>query len=327
MQSYKDWKKRHTNGDFDQYRQQKEQEAGSGVKDAIRDAYAPIYSNIDRQFGELPGRRTEREAYVGDIYGQNLSSIGQGAEYSQAKVDTQKTAQGVEQEGALRDIAADTRNAMVAGNRYLGVRGASDSSATDQMSFALQKAANKENSNVRSQYASNMGQLDQSSADIEFQAQGARNELGMWKSDSLMQVSNWFQSQWDSLESQKATAQGNEAQQLVSMQTMVLQNTLNQLAQIDQMNTQNEQYIDNWKMERSAALEDYEARLNIESKFTGNPISASGVTFNPINTTPQKSTVVAPGGVLSGGGGGSSRNIGGTWGALKDYIFNPSGRM
>jgi len=327
--TYKEWKKRHVNDSYEDYQREVKKEATSGVKNAIRDAYQPIYENIERQFGELPSRRKERERYLEDIYGQNLSSIGQGAEYEQGKIDVRREKQDVEKETALRDIAEDVRQSMAAGNRYLGVRGASDSSATGQMSYALQKAGMKEGSDIRQTYASNMGMLDQASTDIDFQAQAARNELSQWKTSSLMEVSTWFQDRWSALEDQKATAKAGEGQAIANLQMTMLQDTLNQINQIDMMNRQNEQYIQNWEMERKGALEDYKKKLEIESQYTPAAYTPSNVSFTPPAQAGTGGVINKTniGGVVGTGGTSNTRNRGGTWDALKDYIFNPSGRM
>jgi len=334
--SYKEWKKRHVNDSYEDYQNMIRKDAEGAAKDSIRKAYQPIYADIERRFGELPTRRTEREAYVGDIYGQNLTGIEEGREFEQGKIASRKVEQGRERDVALRDIAEDVRQSMAAGNRYLGVRGASDSSATGQMSYALQKAGMKEGSNIQQQYLSNIGGLDEAGAAIDFQAQQARNDLSSWKTDSLFQVSNWFNEQWNALETQKAGAQANEAQQLATLQMGILEQTLNQIAQVDQMNRENEQYIQNWEMERKGALEDYRAKLEIASQFDPNSLAYNKNIGGDILKSSATNKTVIPGGAISNTGGTgfissgapswvsslANRNWGGTRNAVTDYLAN-----
>ena len=284
-QDYKNWKKRHTNDSYSDYLNMVRKDQEGEVKKSISASFQPVYQNIDRMKADLPERQKEQQAYIEDLYGQQGNIIGTQEERSMGKIDYQQQEQGKERDIALRDLASDLRKSFQAGNRYLGVRGASDSSAANQMSYALQREGQRQQSNVQQQYLSNIGSLDQARADITAQATQARQELGMWKTNSLMDITNWFRTRYDELETAKAGASQQEASALANLQADIYNSTLNQINQINMMNMQNEMNLQNWQIQREAALEDYAKQLQIESQYQTNPITYSAPSINATPTT------------------------------------------
>lgn len=270
---YKKWKKRHVNDSYEDYLNMVKKDQEGAVKESISKSFVPVYENIDRMKADLPERQAEQESYIEDLYGQQGNIIGTQEERSMGKIDYQQGEQRKERDVALRDLAQDLRNSFRAGNRYLGVRGASDSSAANQMSYALQKEGQRQQSGVQQQYLANIGTLDQARADVTAQATQARQELGMWKTNSLMEVTNWFRTRYDELETAKANASQQEASALANLQADIYNATLSQINQINMMNMQNEINLANWEKQRVATLQDYEQQLKIESQYQTNPIT------------------------------------------------------
>jgi len=60
----------------------------------------------------------------------------------------------------LRDLSENVRNSFMAGNVYLGARGAGDSSASNQYAYALTKMGSKQRADIMNNTSGIMGDID-----------------------------------------------------------------------------------------------------------------------------------------------------------------------
>ena len=107
-----------------------------------------------------------------------------------------------------------------------------------------------------------------------------------------MEVTNWFRTRYDELETAKANASQQEASALANLQADIYNATLSQINQINMMNMQNEMNLANWEKQRVATLQDYEQQLKIEAQYQTNPINYNtpSITSGISSTTPTTPT-------------------------------------
>jgi hypothetical protein len=153
------------------------------------------------------------DSYLGSLndIGNNYLPQQQTAQMNIAneQLNQGTTALNTQKSKSLKDIAENTRNAFQAGNIYLGSRGAGDSSAAGQYSYALNKEAGKQTSDLNQTVNTNLAAL-QSQHDQQ-----------------LNQIANWFSQAQQQLKMQMAQGQLGKSQDLQSLS----QNILNQAIQ------------------------------------------------------------------------------------------------
>lgn len=194
----------------------------------------PANNNIQTSAPQGPNIQSQEDALkssIGNAWDTYTNSLNDTAntflpQQSQAQQDivNSQLTQGQntinsQKASSLRDIANNTRNAFQAGNIYLGTRGAGDSSAADQYSFAVNQQAAKQGSQLN-----------------EF-VNTQLNTLQSQHDQQISSIANWLSQQQEAVKQQIASGQLNKAQDINSLS----QNLLNQAIAAKNQVTQNAQ--------------------------------------------------------------------------------------
>lgn len=197
-------------GPGDSHQQQLEKIAAQGdlnpVQQSELDAYIAqqqeglrnsINSGWDNYLNELGGLNTglqdQRTAQEGILASQRSTGLGE--------LDAQRTR-------SLRDVSSNISNAFQAGNNFLGLRGAGDSSAAGQYQFALSQEAAKQNNAVNEQYNS------------------AVNSLRAEYDQGMQRIAQWFAGAQNEVRQLVANGQLNKQQDLQALSRDLLNNAL-----------------------------------------------------------------------------------------------------
>jgi len=203
------------------------------------DAYTSSLGNTANQF--LPQQRTAQEGIA-----QEQLSLGQKT------IGTQKAA-------SLRDIGSNIRNAFQAGNIYLGNRGAGDSSAANQYSFAIQQEAAKQ------------GSLLNEFVDTQL------NTLQSQYNTQMGQIANWFSEKQMEVQNMIANGQLNKAQDINSLSMNILNNALQAKAQLEANAQTRYNALLEWAGNNSTNLQQLGANIRGIPQAMGNvQVDASG---------------------------------------------------
>ena len=201
---------------------------GSGSDTAAMDqlnaGYNDYYRQLDEQLSSLGGQRAGQEQIAQNTYQQGLNTATGQYTQGQQNLDTSR-------QKTLRDLSSNLAQSWQQGNIALGTRGASDSSAANQYSYALTKMGNRNRGDIQGQYDQNMFQL-KNSYDTE------TKNLQLAKNTQLQQISQWFAEAQNQLRSQKGQAALQKSQQALSyamqMAQQVQQQTASKMATLDQ---------------------------------------------------------------------------------------------
>jgi hypothetical protein len=154
-------------------------------------------------------------------------------------------------DSSLQGLARNNAQQMQAANTFLGARGASDSSGSDMYGYALQRAGSA------------------AAAGIYQVAQDQMNQVSTWKSQELANLSA-------AIEQQKQDLAYNK----LSVTQTDIDNWLAKLSQIEQQHNTYTQAINQWALNRAAAMDDANAEM--------------GRTSNSVSAVPQWSYQTAP---------------------------------
>lgn len=170
------------------------------LRNEISSGWDNYLNNLNGMYSGLNDQRTAQENIYNTQYDQGV-----------LQANTQKAK-------SLRDISDNIRSAFQAGNNYLGAMGASDSSAANQYSYALNKQSTKQISGVN-EYTN-----------------GLIQNFAMERDRGINQVAQWFASAQNQIKQMQAQGQLNKSQDLANLS----KDLLNQA--ISMVNQQNQTY-------------------------------------------------------------------------------------
>ena len=210
------------------------------VEDQQRNAY---FEYLDKMAGGLGGQQSDLEGQVNNLFGSQSQSINTGLQGSLGQLDLSRQNISSNKATSLRDLDVNMRNQLRAGNIYLGAKGASDSSATNQYALALGKAGSQNRTEVMKQANQLYAQVDQQTSQVKALAQDELQKLETWKNNNLLQISQYIQSLRGNIDQAKA----NYIQQ--------------QLAALDNQVNSYREAVTNWVTTKATSLSQLQQQL------------------------------------------------------------------
>lgn len=204
----------------------------------IESSFDPIFDELDRQLGALPGRQREFEENIGRSAEAQLGDIETQRVFSTDKLESERSK-------GLRSLEDDIRNLMSAAGRKIGAAGAGSSSAAIQASEAVARAGQRSRGSL---IESVVGKI----AEVNNIATQQRSQINQWKSDRLFDIGQYFASQFDAIRGQMANAKGERSRALTQMKQGLEQQFTDYLISLDNQVRQYAQQVDMWERSRAA---------------------------------------------------------------------------
>lgn len=228
----------------------------------INNKYNGYFNQLnDMLNNDLPQQRATNEALVQNQYNAGLNNL-----------TTQKTGQLNEldttQAKSLKDISANTRNLFQAGSQFLGSRGAGDSSASDQMSYAIGKLGSKQRGDVMTQISSRRNQIN----DV-FNSQ--TNQLDSERNSNLLNVANWFSQSQASLKQMIAQGQLNKGTDMQNLSQQLYNQSINALNQINQDYTNKRNTLMTWAANNAKSIDQVISTLQSIGAYQPQPMNTT----------------------------------------------------
>lgn len=278
------------------------------IRGEINSGFDQYFSGLDQLLGKIPGQRQGQEQIVQNNYNQGVSDIQAQKQSSQQDLDTSKRKSNEQQVKSLQDIADNIRNLFKTGNVMLGTRGAGDSSAADQYSYAVAKLGSKQRGDVLSQSRSIENDIADREAKLNNIVTQETAKLKTDRDNQIIQVAQYFQDKQNELIQAKAQGQLQKGQSLASLSTQLLQNAQAQLMQADANFKNQQNALISWATSNAKDINQLKTNLANVGQY-----NVPGIQMNQINGQPQfdaQGNLSAP----LYGGAGSTRD---------DQIKNP----
>lgn len=225
-----------------------QKEAEDRARKEISSGWDDYIASLDQQYAGLNGQRSSQEEIVNSQYNQGVNTLGLQREQGLQSLDKNRQSAEQNQVKNLRDISSNIRNAFMAGNVYLGSRGAGDSSAADQYSYALGKVGTQQRSDVMGDTANIMADIDARETNLDNMYNTEVNNLEQQKNAQIQQVASWFADAQNQVRMAKSQGQLGKSQDLASLSRTILDQAMNQINQINQYNLNQRQALDQWAM-------------------------------------------------------------------------------
>jgi len=201
----------------------------------------------------LPGQRAGQEQITNASYNQGVNQLGTQRTQSQQSVEQSKAAN-------LKDLAGNVKNLFTAGNINLGARGAGDSSAANQYSYAVTKMGTKARGDINTQATDRLNQIN----DI-FNSEISRLETE--KNTRMGQIADWFNGAQNQIRQQigaTGLARGKDVQQLAQQAYNVALQAMQQL-QTEQANRRST--LETWAMNNAKDVQTLVANMQQASQL------------------------------------------------------------
>ena len=243
-----------------------------------------INQNADIALSGLDPQRQAQEGIVGNTYNQGVSDLQAQQAQGNAALDVTRRKAGENQVKTLADLTENLRNMFQAGQTYLGARGAGDSSAANQYSYALTQMGNKNRGNVMSQTASIMNDINDRSNQLQMQVTQNIKQLDTEKQNALLGISQWF----DSAQNQIRSAKG---QNIVQLGQAALDNAMNAIREVNSQHQARYNSLLQWAENNATTIQGLKS--NMQQLFVNYnpqlPVAGNlpGITAGPVGSNGQ----------------------------------------
>jgi len=230
----------------------------------------------------LPSQRTAQEGIAQSQYGKGENILGTQLGEGRALLGQQRERTQKNQAKTLRDLTENIRNLFRTGNVMLGARGAGDSSAANQYSYALTKMGSKQRSDIMSQGADIMAQIDARETNLKNIYDSEIRNLGFDRDAKLNQIAEWFSTQQMQLQQAQAQGQLGKSQDLANLSKDILTQAQNALARVDQDVRDRYSALQQWAMGVSNNIGELRSNMQKIAQFAPNLPG-----FTPVAGQPQ----------------------------------------
>lgn len=206
---------------------------GPSFEDLLNQQYEGMFNQLGEQEAALGTQRAGQEEIARNTYQQGAETLG--TQYGQSKGDIE---QG--QTRALTDLTNALQQSWQQGNVMLGTRGASDSSAAKQYSYALAKTGTQQRGDIMQENSRRLESLKQT---YDTNVRGLETD----KNNQLLQIANWFSGAQQQVRGMKAEMQAQKSEQILSM-------AMQELQQVQQQAADQKSILDQWAANTAKTL-------------------------------------------------------------------------
>lgn len=268
------------------------------IRNDISSGWDSYISSLDQQLSSLSDQRKAQEGTAQSQLNQGVNTLDLQKTQGDTALAKQRTEAETNQAKTLKDLSANIKNAFLAGNVYLGSRGAGDSSAANQYSYALTKMGTQQRSDVMQNTADIINDIAGRETDLMNIYNTEKNNLQESYNQQVNQIAQWFASAQQSIQQQKAQGALGKSQDLASLSRDILNQAMSQLSTIQQQAANRQSMLEQWAVENSNNIN--QLKTNLKDVY--------GVQYSLPQTTSVVGTpqVTASGGIYVPTGYGSS---------------------
>jgi len=253
-------------------RQQAEEERRryeAEVRGNIESGYSGYFDKLNAMLNEgLPAQRTAQEGIARSQYEQGIAGLGSQREEGLGMLGRQRERTIESQAKNLRDIAANLRNAFMAGNIYLGSQGAGDSSAANQYSYALTKMGTRQRGDIMRQTADIQREIDDREAKLQNIYTDEVNRLAAERDQKIMGVAQWFAEAQNQIREAQGRGELEKGQDLASLSQNLLNDAINNLNAIKQEEANRRGMLEEWALNNAKSIQQVRANMGTVQGYT-----------------------------------------------------------
>lgn len=232
------------------------------LRGEIGGAWDSYLGSLDQQMNALPGQRGTLEGMVQNQYQSGVNDITGQKNLSLQDLNTSRQKVETEQKKTLTDLAQDLRNSFLAGNIYLGSRGAGDSSAANQYAYALQKMGNKNRGDVLAQSRNIYSDIDGREARLNEITNQEMNKLSSEREKGILEVAQWFENAQNQIRQAKSQGTLQKGLDLANLSRDLLNQATSRLQQLEDRFMNQKDALTQWAMGQAENINQLKSNLS-----------------------------------------------------------------
>lgn len=240
---------------------------GPSAQDLFNQAYQTYNNTYNDLLSGLDPQKAAQEQLVNNNYGQSVSDLNAQQQQGLADLNTQRRKTSENTVSTLNDLTNNIRNQLQAGQVYLGARGAGDSSAANQYSYALAQMGNKNRGNILQQQNSIFNDIGDRESKLNNIYTQEKTRLDTEKNNGLAQIAQWYADAQNTIKAQKG-------QNMAQLSMQALNYALGQLNDINNQIAQRRAALDQWAINSAQTLQQAKSNLQDVANFQNPGISA-----------------------------------------------------
>jgi hypothetical protein len=255
----------------------------AGVRNDINSGYDAYFQNLNNQLNGLPGQADSQNQIAQNSYNMGVGDLGLQQTQGQQQLDQYRTDIGNNQNKNLKSLDENLRNMFMAGNVYLGSRGAGDSSAASQYSYALTKQGNQARGNQMTASTEALSKVQAQETNLKNIVNNETNKLKADFDNKKLAIGQWFQDAQNQVKTAIANGQLSKSTDLANLSKEILNQAMTALQTVQANATNQQNSLISWAESNSKNIN--ELKTNLQG-ITGNqPTLANASTFNGSPTT------------------------------------------
>lgn len=268
-------------GSFDPYAQ---------VRNDINSGYNSYFSQLDSILNnDLPSQYGNQNQIISNSYNQAVNDLGTQNTIGQNELQGQRTEIIGQQKKSLKDVAENVRNMFTTGQVMLGTRGAGDSSAANQYSYALTKLGTKARTNVLNQSNMSLDQVRQREFRLGETYRSELSRLQTERDNSMLEIAQWLAGEQSKLRQMRANGELSRSTDLANLSKSLLDQALSALQTTNTAILNRKGQLETWAMNQSTNIAELKKNLAGISTYTApqinTPVFGGTPTFSGGNIT------------------------------------------
>lgn len=237
------------------------------LQKSISSGWDNYIRGLDDQLGSLSSSRDAQQGIVNSQYNQGVNDLSLQRDQGFQALDADRQAANQNQVANLRDISSNIRNAFQAGNVYLGARGAGDSSAANQYSFALNKMGTQQRSDVMNNTANILAEVESRETNLRNIFDTETRNLGEQRNQALNQVTMWFADAQRQIKQMQNDGKLNKSRDLDNLSKDLLNNAIARVNQIESETSNRRQQLQQWAIGVSENINQLKSNMQQVAQF------------------------------------------------------------
>jgi hypothetical protein len=247
------------------------------MRGQIESGYGDYFSKLNDLYGGLNTQGQAQENIAQNSYNQSISDLLANKQSSLGDIGLSEQKLQANQVKNLRDIGSNIQNQYMAGNVMLGARGAGDSSAANQYSYALNRIGSKERGNVMNQTAQSQAELENQKAKLNNIVTQETSRLDTEFANTKQQISSWLAEQQNAIKQMIAEGTLRKSQDIASATTNALNTALslyqNKASEINNKKSQ----LESWAMSNASNIGQLKTNMASIGQYVPNMPTANAI--------------------------------------------------
>ena len=193
--------------------------ANARAATAINAGYKGVLDTYNGQLSDIPGEIADAGSLVNNQADSQNKSIESAYGVGNSNLAFARNQVNTQGSRAITKLGQQLRDSFSSYDTLVGNAGAGDSSAPDQLSYALQKVGAQGRTDINNNTADQQGAITQQQTGLDATHADQLQQLGTWKANQIVSIGQQFRQLQQQIETAKAGATKDQLVALAGLNT------------------------------------------------------------------------------------------------------------